>query len=110
MTPLVSPLLPKGKVASGKCIHKQRKSYIFLLTASIEVEVQTDTLWLSLRLRLTSVSQVDVCFLILQQNTLLDANDGVDEIVEEQRPFALKHGVSFGDLYESKHFGAIQRN
>ena len=27
-----------------------------------------------------------------------DANDGVDEIVEEQRPFAIKHGVSFGDL------------
>ena len=27
-----------------------------------------------------------------------DANTGVDEIVEAQRPFALKHGVSFGDL------------
>ena len=28
-----------------------------------------------------------------------DANVGVDEIVEEQRPFALRHPVSFGDLY-----------
>lgn len=28
-----------------------------------------------------------------------DANNGVDEIVEAQRPFAIKHGVSFGDLY-----------
>ena len=27
-----------------------------------------------------------------------DANIGVDEIVEEQRPFALKHKVTFGDL------------
>ena len=27
-----------------------------------------------------------------------DANNGVDEIVEEQRPFAVKHQVSFGDL------------
>lgn len=26
------------------------------------------------------------------------ANIGVDEIVEEQRPFALRHNVSFGDL------------
>jgi manganese peroxidase len=30
---------------------------------------------------------------------LTDANIGVDEIVETQRPFALKHNVSFGDLY-----------
>ena len=29
---------------------------------------------------------------------LPDANNGVDEIVETQRPFALKHQVSFGDL------------
>ena len=28
----------------------------------------------------------------------LDANNGVDEIVEKQRPIAIKHGVSFGDL------------
>ena len=27
-----------------------------------------------------------------------DANGGIDDIVEAQRPFALKHGVSFGDL------------
>lgn len=26
------------------------------------------------------------------------ANNGLDEIIEEQRPFALKHNVSFGDL------------
>lgn len=30
---------------------------------------------------------------------LIDANNGVDEIVEEQRPIAIRHGVSFGDLY-----------
>ena len=29
-----------------------------------------------------------------------DANNGVDEIVEEQRPFALKHKVSFGDFIQ----------
>ena len=27
------------------------------------------------------------------------ANVGVDEIVEKLRPIAIKHGVSFGDLY-----------
>ena len=27
------------------------------------------------------------------------ANNGLDEIIEAQRPFALKHNVSFGDLY-----------
>ena len=27
-----------------------------------------------------------------------DANNGLDDIVETQRPFAIKHGVSFGDL------------
>ena len=26
------------------------------------------------------------------------ANDGLDDIIELQRPFALKHNVSFGDL------------
>lgn len=26
------------------------------------------------------------------------ANAGIDEVVEEQRPFALAHNVSFGDL------------
>ena len=26
-------------------------------------------------------------------------NNGLDEIIEAQRPFALKHKVSFGDLY-----------
>ena len=31
----------------------------------------------------------------------VDANNGVDEIVEEQRPFAIKHKVSFADLYVS---------
>ncbi len=29
---------------------------------------------------------------------LEDANGGIDDIVEAQRPFALAHGVSFGDL------------
>lgn len=33
----------------------------------------------------------------------LDANNGVDEIVEAQRPFALKHHVSFGDLYVHRY-------
>ncbi|RDX44800.1 manganese peroxidase isozyme precursor [Lentinus brumalis] len=32
--------------------------------------------------------------------TNFHANDGVDEIVEEQRPFAIKHGVSFGDFIQ----------
>lgn len=27
------------------------------------------------------------------------ANEGMDEIIELQRPFALSHNVSFGDLY-----------
>ena len=31
-------------------------------------------------------------------NSFADANGGIDDIVEAQRPFALKHGVSFGDL------------
>ncbi|KAK7688317.1 Manganese peroxidase 3 [Cerrena zonata] len=35
-----------------------------------------------------------------QIETNFHANDGVDEIVEEQRPFALKHGVSFGDFIQ----------
>ena len=26
------------------------------------------------------------------------ANDGLDDIVETSRPFAIKHNVSFGDL------------
>ena len=30
--------------------------------------------------------------------TNFHASIGVDEIVEAQRPFALKHNVSFGDL------------
>ena len=33
-----------------------------------------------------------------QIETAFHANIGVDEIVEEQRPFALRHNVSFGDL------------
>ncbi|KAF8656124.1 hypothetical protein AX16_002762 [Volvariella volvacea WC 439] len=32
--------------------------------------------------------------------TNFHANNGVDEIVEEQRPFAIKHGVSFGDFIQ----------
>ncbi|KAI0757816.1 manganese peroxidase isozyme precursor [Daedaleopsis nitida] len=32
--------------------------------------------------------------------TNFHANDGVDEIVEEQRPFAIKHQVSFGDFIQ----------
>ena len=31
------------------------------------------------------------------------ANNGLDDIVEAQRPFALKHNVSFGDLYAPSH-------
>lgn len=27
------------------------------------------------------------------------ANNGVDEIIEKLRPLAIKHNVSFGDLY-----------
>ena len=30
------------------------------------------------------------------------ASNGLDEIVEEQRPVALRHNVSFGDLYDTK--------
>lgn len=30
--------------------------------------------------------------------TAYHANIGVDEIIEEQRPIALRHDVSFGDL------------
>ena len=30
--------------------------------------------------------------------TSFEASLGLDEIVEEQKPFALKHKVSFGDL------------
>ena len=26
-------------------------------------------------------------------------NNGLDDIIEFQRPFAIKHNVSFGDLY-----------
>ncbi len=33
-----------------------------------------------------------------QIETNFKASIGMDEIVEEQRPFALKHKVSFGDL------------
>lgn len=32
-------------------------------------------------------------------NLVLAANLGTDDIVEQQRPLAIKHGVSFGDLY-----------
>nr|AFR44748.1 manganese peroxidase 3 [Volvariella volvacea] len=32
--------------------------------------------------------------------TNFHANNGVDEIVEAQRPFAIKHGVSFGDFIQ----------
>ncbi|OBZ73589.1 Versatile peroxidase VPL2 [Grifola frondosa] len=35
-----------------------------------------------------------------QIETNFHANIGVDEIVETQRPFALKHGVSFGDFIQ----------
>ena len=31
--------------------------------------------------------------------TSFHASTGLDEIVGEQKPFALKHNVSFGDLY-----------
>ncbi len=34
------------------------------------------------------------------------ANNGLDDIIEAQRPFAIKHNVSFGDLYV--HLGGIQ--
>lgn len=42
-----------------------------------------------------------------QIETNFHANVGVDEIVEEQRPFALKHNVSFGDLLV-KHSSLIE--
>ena len=32
------------------------------------------------------------------EETSFEASNGLDEIVEEQRPFALSHNVSFGDL------------
>ncbi|KAJ7144200.1 manganese peroxidase isozyme precursor [Mycena epipterygia] len=32
--------------------------------------------------------------------TTFHANNGVDEIIEKQRPFALKHNVSFGDFIQ----------
>ncbi|TCD62521.1 Manganese peroxidase 3 [Steccherinum ochraceum] len=35
-----------------------------------------------------------------QIETNFHANNGVDEIVEEQRPFAIKHKVSFGDFIQ----------
>ncbi|KAI0069738.1 manganese peroxidase isozyme precursor [Panus rudis PR-1116 ss-1] len=35
-----------------------------------------------------------------QIETNYHANNGVDEIVEAQRPFAIKHGVSFGDFIQ----------
>ena len=31
--------------------------------------------------------------------TNFHANNGVDEIVEAQRPFVTKHNMTFGDLY-----------
>jgi hypothetical protein len=32
--------------------------------------------------------------------TVFHANDGIDDIVDVQRPFAIKHGVSFGDFIQ----------
>ncbi|RDB18165.1 Versatile peroxidase VPL2 [Hypsizygus marmoreus] len=32
--------------------------------------------------------------------TLFNANNGIDDIVEVQRPFAIKHGISFGDFIQ----------
>ena len=63
------------------------------------VEVPTARSWPSPRSRLTSVSVHSSLSTNLDTDLLTDANVGVDEIVEEQRPFALKHKVSFGDLY-----------
>ena len=61
-------------------------------------EALTGLSWLSPRSRLTSVSLFSSPK-TPETDLLTDANVGVDEIVEEQRPFPLKHGVSFGDLY-----------
>lgn len=41
--------------------------------------------------------------------TAFHANNGVDEIVEEQRPFALKHNVSFGDLFVTSFIHTLFR-
>ena len=53
--------------------------------------------WPLLKSKPTSVSPLPS-----HKHTLLslsiDANGGIDDIVEAQRPFALKHQVSFGDL------------
>ena len=43
----------------------------------------------------------DLSLYLSRHVMFVDANNGVDEIVEEQRPFAIKHKVSFADLYVS---------
>ncbi|OBZ66256.1 Versatile peroxidase VPL2 [Grifola frondosa] len=45
-----------------------------------------------------------------QIETNFHANIGVDEIVETQRPFALKHEVSFGDFIQFAGAVALRRN
>ena len=42
---------------------------------------------------------IELAIFTLVLISLIDANNGVDEIIEEQRPFAIKHKVSFADLY-----------
>ena len=63
----------------------------------LAVEAPTDPLWLSLTSRPISVSSRPLCA-FPHLTSKPDANGGIDDIVEAQRPFALKHGVSFGDL------------
>ena len=89
---------PAARVALRKL-----SSHVHHIDANSElfavVEELTAPSWLSLTSRPTSVSAllVLVHFDVLT-NSLADANGGIDDIVEAQRPFALKHGVSFGDL------------
>ena len=40
----------------------------------------------------------DGSIMAFPMETQFDASIGLDEIVEEQRPIALRHNVSFGDL------------
>ena len=54
--------------------------------------------WHLPRSRPTSVRRLRSLYNDNITNPIPDANIGVDEIVEAQRPFALKHNVTFGDL------------
>ncbi|KAI0819309.1 heme peroxidase [Trametes gibbosa] len=64
-----------------------------------EVEVPVS---LQARCRWTSTTDCvpDGSIMAFPDEVQYAANDGLDEIVEAQRPFALKHGVSFGDFIQ----------